>query len=147
MTDIFTAIDALNVESVKTYLKNGGDVSVKSYDGFGVFPYVVLQLLKKDVEDYSSANTNFSSENDEVQLSNEKQKLFEIGTLLLEYGANYNDRLGKTNRSIKISDRVRSEFPPIHREWSSLHIRNKMLQQEEVGSALQSQHSKKPRKI
>lgn len=147
MTDVFAAIDALNVELVKKYLKDGGDVSVKSYDGFGVFPYVVLQLLKKDADDYGYAPHQAASENDDIQLSNEKQKLFEIGTLLLEYGANYNDRLGKTNRSIKISDRVRSEFPPIHREWSSLHTRNKMLEQEEVGSALQTQHSKKPRKI
>lgn len=147
MIDVFTAIDALNVELVKKYLKDGGDVSVKSYDGFGVFPYVVLQLLKKETDEYGYATHQAASETDEIQLSNEKQKLFEIGTLLLEYGANYNDRLGKTNRSIRISDRVRSEFPPIHREWSSLHIRNKMLEQEEVGSALQHQHSKKPRKI
>lgn len=147
MNDVFSAIDSLNVELVKSYLKNGGDMTVKSHDGFGLLPYVVLGLLKKDPDVYDPTAYNTPSENDEIQLSNEKQKLFEIGTLLLEFGANYNDRLGKTNRSIKISDRLRSEFPPIHREWSSLHTRNKMLEQEEVGSALKTQGSKKPRKI
>lgn len=144
MKDVFSSIDALNVDEVKAYLKNGGDVKVKSYSGFGLFPYVVLELLKKD---YNDEYFPKQSETDELQLSNTKQKLFEIGTLLMEYGANYNDRLGKTTRSIKISDRIRSEFPPIHREWSALHTRNKMLAQEEVGSALAHQHSKKPRKI
>lgn len=145
MKDVFSSIDSLNVDAVKDYLKSGGDVKVKSYSGFGLFPYVVLELLKKDYNDDDYAHV--APESDELQLSNTKQKLFEIGTLLMEYGADYNGRLGKTNRSIKISDRLRSEFPPIHREWSALHTRNKMLAQEEVGSALAHQHSKKPRKI
>lgn len=145
MKDVFSAIDSLNVEAVKDFLKNGGDIKSKSYSGFGLLPYVVLELIKRDYDE-DGYHTPVD-ENDELKLSNTKQKLFEIGTLLMEYGADYNDRLGKTSRSIKISDRLRSEFPPIHREWSALHTRNKMLAQDEVGSALKIQHNKKARKI
>lgn len=141
MTDVFSAIDDLNVQAVRDYLDNGGDASVRSSKGFSLLSYVVLKFLQP-VDDYDDGACDSDQD-----LSDDKKKLVEIGSLLLQQGADYDQRLGKTKMSIKISERLKTSFPDVHRDWYALHQRNKMLGNDVVNSAVEDHSAAKPRKI
>lgn len=141
--DVFSLIDSLNVKAVREYLKEGGSIQVKSHNGFPLLPYVVLKFLKDTPQTYGGPAQDISLEH----LSPIQQKLYEIGTALIEFGCSYEDRLGKTKVSIKISDRLKPAYPEMHREWASLHMRNKMFAQEDVGGAMETHQKRQPRKI
>lgn len=172
MTDILNAINTLNVESVRHYFETGGTLNVKTDKGFDLFPYVVMEFLKPDpvideeAEDTFAPNAglagmfggtlngqNVPTVEDDGTLddplagySQSKRNLFEIGCVLLENGADYSARLGKTNRSIQIDKRIESSHLSVHQVWKAKALRYKLLTESEK-SAPEKETVKKQRKL
>lgn len=172
MTDILNAINTLNVEAVRHYFETGGTLNVKTDKGFDLFPYVVMEFLKpdpvidEDDEDVLAQNPALAglfggtlngqavpSAEDDGTLedplagySQSKRNLFEIGCLLLENGADYSARLGKTNRSIQINKRIEGSHLSVHNVWKAKALRYKLFSESEK-SAPEKETVKKQRKL
>lgn len=137
MSDIFELIDGLKIVEIEKSLKDKTVLKQVSFNGLKVFPYAINKFL-----DIEAKKDSYLVEDSQI-----KDKIIEICSLILEAGADYHDRLGKTNRSIKISDRIKRNYPDVHQEWNDIDLRNKILNMEDISEALSSAAPRKKRKF
>lgn len=129
---LFCAIAKPDVDAVELYFAQGGDAHVSSDRGYPVLAEVALAVVQPEMsseeEDEDEEDLAFFSSSTldvaaRASLTPRQEALKKIGDILIEQGANFDARCGRTNRSIKISDMIKSRAPMVYNEWKAISQR------------------------
>lgn len=147
-TDLFTAIEQNNPYLVKQYVDLGGRLDIRSPKGLTPLAATAMLLHKEKVAQLHADNWVEKEDDlaaqcppqpapvavdvDQSSLSKEGQSSLEIGVILLSAGCSLDDRMGKTNRTVKVGAFMKTHFPEVSRSWEAVwcaqKIRNEIVE-------------------
>ena len=122
--DLQDAIHDASVEAIQSYLTQGGSVKVVLPTGRTPMSELVHALLSAPDDD---AGFYGGGAPPEKTLSPRQERLVHVGCTLIAAGANYQERAGKTSRSVAINAVVAAKLPRVHEQWWALHQRNLIM--------------------
>ena len=157
---LFQAISQANVEEVQSYLDQKGSLEVVSSRGYPPLVDVAMAIvtqrqndLMEDMDEDEEGELTAlvsppqTAATTPTTLSDGMQALCDIGVKLIEHGARYDVRAGRTNRSIKLSEMMTSRFPDIHRQWDASFCKAVIMSNVSEDVDLSSKKTSPQRKI